>query len=315
MYHDLKESGQTTDFPNLLANTMYKVLLDKFKGVSSPWRQYTMISDLADFKSADRVVVSEAPDLLEVEEGGPYSDSDLQDYKYGLQLKTYGRTFSISRQAIINDDLNALTRQPARFGRAAARTLVKKIVDAIEGDGNTYDDKSLFHADHNNSGNTTLANTAAGITALSAAMTAIENATEPHTGEKMGLEAKFLLVPPDLEDTALRITDGQAFIPVTTSGGTTEIGKAKRLTVLREPFLTSTTGWYVLAGPQDAPVVEVGFLDRKETPDLLLKRADTVNLAGGEDRWQYDFDELLYKVRHDWALARAYYQGIYRGKA
>jgi len=315
MYHELKESHSTTDFPKLLANTMHKVLLDKFKGVNSPWRQYTMISDLADFKKADRVVIAEAPDLLEVEEQGPYQDSTLDEDQYQIQLKTYGRTFTVGRRVIINDDLNAIMRQPARFGRSSARTLVKKIVDGIEGDGLTYDGKSLFHADHNNSGDTTLANTAAGIAAVSAGMTAIEKAVDPRSNEKMGLTAKFLVVPPDLTDTALRITDGQAFIPVSTTGGTTAIGKAKRLEVLTEPFFTSTTGWYVMATPQDAPVIEVGFLDRKETPDLLLKRADTVNLAGGEDRWGYEFDELFFKVRHDWAIARAYFQGIYRGKA
>jgi len=173
----------------------------------------------------------------------------------------------------------------------------------------------MFHVDHSNSGDTALANSAAGIAAVSAGMTAIEQSTEPRSGEKMGLEARFIMVPPELEDTALRITEGQAFIPVTTAGGTTEIGKAKRLKVLREAFLTSTTAWYVLAGPQEAPPVEVGFLGGKESPDLLLKKANVVNLAGGDDRWQYEFDELVYKVRHDWALARAYWQGIYRGKA
>jgi len=315
MYHDLKESGSVSDYPYLLGNTMYKILLDKYKGVSSPWRQYCMISELSDFKAHDRVIVSEAPDLLEVEEDGNYSDSEITDYRYQLKAKTFGRTFTIGRQVVINDDLNAMKRQPERFGRASARTLIKKIVAAIEGDGNTYDGSSLFAVAHSNYGSTTLANTAAGAAAVAAGMAAIRKATDPATGEKMGLQPKYLLVPPDLEDIALRLVNSAQLLPVSTSGGGTDNATLRRLQVIVEPFLTSATGWYVLADPADCPVIDVGFLDGKDTPDLLVKKAEMLNLAGGEDPYGYEFDEICYKVRHDWAISLAYYQGIYRGKA
>lgn len=316
MYQDLKESGSTSDFPNILANVMYKVLLQKFKGVASPWKLYTTQSDLSDFKTADRDLMDEAPDLVEVQENGEYKDSSIKDYKYQIQLGTFGRTFSIGRRAIINDDLQALKTIPEKFGRAAARTLIKQIVRMIEGDGLMYDGKSMFAANRTvlNYASTTLTNDAAGIAAVAAGMTAIGKQTD-ETGEKMGITAKYLVVPPDLEDTAMRIVNGTAFIPVSTSGGTNELGMVKRLQVLVEPFLTSTTGWYVMADPADAPVVEVGFLNGKQTPDLLVLAPTAMNLAGGDDQWGFDFDELNYKVRHDWATQRAYYQGIYRGKA
>ena len=314
MYHDLRESGSTSDFPNLLGTSMYKVLLDKFKGVSSPWPQYCMVSALSDFKAHDRIIVSEAPDLLEIEELGPYTDSKLAEYKYQLQAKTVGRMFSISRQTVINDDLGAMKRQPERFGRASARTLCKGIVNAIEGDHKTYDGASLFAVAHANYGNTALANTAAGAEAVANGILSVEKATDPDTGEIMGLRAKYLVVP-----VALKIIGGQLLMsatiqPVSTSGGGT-INALAQLELLVEPFLTSSTGWYVMASPEDCPVIDVGFLNGKETPDLLVKRADTINLAGGEDPYGYEFDDIWYKVRHDFGIALAYFQGIYRGKA
>jgi len=314
-YHELKEAHATTDFPKLLANTMNKALLSKFKGVSSPWREYTFKSNLSDFKKASRVVMSEVADLKLRVEGGPYEGAEQEENGYDIQLKTYGRTFDVTRETIINDDLQAMLQTPERFGRSAARTIAKKIVDQLEGDYLAYDGTRLFvHA--RNLSDVALTNDATGIAALSAAMTGIEKATDPDSGEKMGFSPKYLLVPPDLEDVARRITDGANFIPVSTSGGTNSIGKVTRLQVLVEPFLTSTTGWYVMADPNDAPVIEVGFLDGKETPDLLIKKADTVSVAGGgEDRWDYEFDDMHFKTRYDFALALAYYQGIYRGKA
>ena len=314
-YHELKEAHATSDFPKLLANTMNKALLNKFKGVSSPWREYTFRSNLSDFKKASRVVMSEVADLKLRVEGGPYEGAEQKENGYDIQLKTYGRTFDVTRETIINDDLQAMLQTPERFGRSSARTIAKKIVDQLEGDYLAYDGTRLFvHA--RNLSDVALTNDATGIAALSAAMTGIEKATDPDSGEKMGFSPKYLLVPPDLEDVARRITDGANFIPVSTSGGTNSIGKVTRLQVLVEPFLTSTTGWYVMADPNDAPVIEVGFLDGKETPDLLIKKADTVSVAGGgEDRWDYEFDDMHFKTRYDFALALAYYQGIYRGKA
>jgi len=297
-YHDLKEANASTDFPKILANVMHKALMSKFRGVNSPWRMYTLQSNMSDFKTHNRVWLEEAPDLVEVEEGGPYEGSS-----------------SITRKSIINDDLDALRRQPERFGRAAGRTLAKAVVDKIEGDGNTYDGTSLFTVAHGNSGDTALANTDAGIVAVSAAMTAIERSTDENS-VLMGIKAKYLVVRDELKDAAMRVVNGTWRVPVTTTGGTTEVGQVKQLEVVVESFLTSSTAWYVMADPSEAPVVEVGFLQGKQEPDLLVKRADTVFAAGGgEDPWGYEFDDLFFKVRYDYALALAMYQGIYRGKA
>lgn len=317
-YHELKESGAnaSTDFPLLLGNVLYKVLLDKFKGVSSPWRQYVMISDLADFKSNDRIILGESPDLLEVEEGGPYSDSTIAENRYQIQAKTYGRTFTVTRKTIINDDLQGMKMLPAKFGRAAARTLIKKIVDILEGDHNAYDGSSLFRHTSGSANiiGTALANTAAGAAAVASLMAIIRKATEPNSGEKMGLEPRFLMVPPDLEDAAMRLINSQQLLPTSTNGGGTRNQNITRLSLLVEPFLTSATKWYVLSGAEDAPFCEVGFLNGKDTPDLLVKKAEAVSIAGGsEDPYGYEFDDISYKVRHDWAISAAFYQGITRG--
>lgn len=314
-YHDLKEGGSSSDFPNLLANVMYKILIDKFKGVQSPWKQWTYQTSLNDFKTANRVLVSEAPDLVEVAADGNYADSALTDYNYQITLQTFGRTFTVGRQTIINDDLQAIRRQPEKFGRAAARTLAKRCVLAIEGDGLTFDNDHLFSVGHGNMpGTVALANSVAGANAVQGAMAIIKKSTEPGTGEKMGITPRYLMVGPDLEFIAQQLIRSAQIWPVSTTGGGT-VNPVGSLELLVEPFLTSTTSWYVLADPSDAPVVEVGFLDGKQTPDLLMRRADTVNLAGGEDPYSYEFDEIFYKVRYDFAVARAMYQGIVRGNS
>jgi len=313
IYQELHEAHSTSDFPKLLADVMHKKLIRKFKGVSSPWRKYLERGDMADFKTHNRNWLEEAPDLIKKTEGGNYKGSTVEEQSYAIQLETFGRTFSITRETIINDDTKELLKQPERFGRATGRTIAKDAVKLLEADGFCYDGKTLFHNDHGNKVAGTLTNDAAGIALLAEMMTTVEDSTD-EASQKLGIEAKMLVVPSALEDTALRITQGQQFIPVSTTGGTTQVGKVTRLEVVKEPFLTSTTKFYVMATPEDAPIGEMGFLNGKEEPDLLVQKSDAVfSAGGGDDPWGYEFDDLNFKVRHDWAKARAMYQGVVRG--
>lgn len=320
MYHELKESASASDFPNLLANTMYKKLLVRFNGFPSPWRQYVLISNLADFKLNDRVILSEAPDLLEIEEDGKYEDAKFSDAKYQIQMKTFGRTFTVGRQAIINDDLNGILTMPMMFGRSTVRTMVKRFLTLLMGGAKAYDNKVLFHlrtaSTRNYIVDTALANSAAGMQAVIDCMVKIRNASDPDSGELLGLTPMAILTGTTLGPIARQLIRSAQILPVSTAGGGTynEIGS---LGIIEEPLIDtviSATFWAVICSPQDAPLIEAGFLDGKAEPDLLVSKAEMVSMAGGaEDPYGYEFDDIHYKVRHDWAAALAYYQAICRG--
>lgn len=320
MYHELKESGTESDFPYLLGNTMHKVLLNRFNGFPSPWRQYCMLGNLSDFKAADRVILSEAPDLDEIVADGPYKEAKFSDARYQIQLKTYGKTFTVGRTAIVNDDLNGITRMPMMFGRATVRTMVKNMMVLLKGGKNAYDSKVLFHlrtaSTRNYIVSTALANTVAGMGAVSDCMTRISSQVEPDSGELMGLTPKFLLTGTTLAPAAAQLIKSAQILPVSTSGGGT-YNVVGTLIPLVEPLIDteiSSSWWAVLADPQDCPVIEVGFLDGKAEPDLLVQKVEMISLAGGaEDPYGYEFDDIHYKVRHDWGMQLGYYQGICRG--
>jgi hypothetical protein len=321
-YHDLKESASASDFPYLLGNTMYKKLLGRFNGFPSPWRQYVTISDLADFKAHDRIILSEAPDLDEIEADGNYKDAKFSDAKYSIQAKTFGKTFIVGRQAVINDDLGGIMKMPQMFGRATVRTLVKRILVLLKGGYNAYDGSALFAlraaTTRNYIANTTLANTAAGLTGVINACVRIRGQVDPDTGELMGLTPKYLLTGTTLAPIAQQLIKSAQILPVSTNGGGT-YNPVAGLIPIEEPLIDSqlsSTWWAVLADPEDCPVIEVGFMGGKAEPDLLVEKPTMVSLAGGaEDPYGYEFDELRYKVRHDWAAQLAYYQGICRGSS
>jgi hypothetical protein len=316
-YYELKEAGSTSDFPNLLGNVMYRSLIDWAKTVPDAWRQYSAIGDLTDFRPATRIVGYEAEDLLPVGEDGVYQDSKLADAAYTVQLGTYGRAFSIGRNVIINDDLGYIKQQPKRAGRAAARNITKFVAQTLlEGNPNTFDGNPLFDAAHSN-------NASGGTTGLSAAnlqtgISAMKNQTV--LGVFHSVTPRWLLVPTNLEFTARQILQSAIIVAAAGSApsgvGITTVGNLNvlqgALGIIIDPFLTVPAQYYVLADPAEAPILDVAFLQGKQTPDLLVERPTYTNLAGGDDPYEFEFDVMRYKVRYDYGGAASLWWGGYR---
>lgn len=314
-YDSLRESGSTSDFPALMGNLMYRSLIDWYKTVPSEWRNYSALGDLADFRPATRIVGYEAEDLIAVEEDGVYQDSKLADASYTVQVGTYGRAFSINRNVIINDDLGYIKQQPKRFGRAAARSIATFVAATLlEGNGAAFDGTALFHTNHSNIA--TGAGSAFSAANLETAISSMQDQTV--LGVFHAVQARWLLIHPSLQWRARQVLNsaiivaagGAASDPASQIPNINAIQGA--LGIVIDPFLTDTNAYYVLADPADVPVLDVVFLNGKQTPDLLIEKPVMMNLAGGDDPYEFEFDTMRYKVRFDYGGAVSLWWGGYK---
>lgn len=316
MYAELKEAGSTSDFPFLLGNVAHKKLLAAYRGVPSSWGKYALIGDLVDFKTHDRIIIGEAPDLLEYVQGAPAQAGNMpQDARYQLAAKTFGREWLLTRQAMINDDLNGFLRFSESYGRAAARKIAKTVVSLIEGNSLAYDGTALIAArgsiKNAVAGDLTPDNN--GIAQLDSAYQLMLKQTDPKSGEKIGVTPWALLCGPDKVVTCQRLLHEGELRPINTVGGPVYNPFPSLLPggVIMEPFLTIPNRVYMIANPAELPFVEIGFLNGKMDPDLLLKDSLAQRvMGGGDDPWGFDFDDMVWKIRHDWGVSPAYYQGI-----
>lgn len=309
----LAESAGVNDFANILGSNMHRTLIQAYREVPMQWSSYCRTTSVSDFRSADRIAGSEAEDLLDLGPGGvgPYQDSALTEQKYSIRAKTKGRAFSVTRQAIINDDLNYLTQQPLRFGRAAARTLATDVVvNTLEANATAYDGTALFHSSHGNLDT----GAGSGLTAANVNEARVAISRAEFEGQPMNLTARHLVVPPELEATARVILESESIPQPGTGIGDLNFMR-NSLNLIVEPMLTSTTAWYVFADPADVPVVEIAFLNGKSEPDLLVQRPEyRMVTGGGEDDFLHgEFDEMKYAVRFDYGISVAMYQGAYKG--
>ncbi|NJZ44161.1 DUF1983 domain-containing protein [Escherichia coli] len=113
----------TSDFGNILLDVANKAILQGWEDAPETYEQWTRKGQLSDFKIAHRVGMGGFSALRQVREGAEYKYVTTGDKQATIALATYGELFSITRQAIINDDLNMLTDVPMKLGRAAKSTI------------------------------------------------------------------------------------------------------------------------------------------------------------------------------------------------
>lgn len=290
------------DYPKILENIITKRLLDGYKERAGTWTTPGLMQrgTLPDFKQASMVALGLAADLQEVAEGATYTEATIPETREKFKLVKYGRLYSLTWEQMVNDDLNAFTRIPFLHGAAAARlenvVAWQPLTDAALGAVMDDDSKSIFHADHNNlvtSGGAPDAGTQLQDTILK--MTKQTGLIESASTAFLNLNARFLVVPPELEHNANLIMKSTT-APVGVDGTTINANPAMpniyqgSLIVVREALIGTVpthgpNAWYLFAGSADIDTILVSFLEGEQQP--FLDQADG-----------FESDGRRYKVRH-----------------
>lgn len=147
----------TGDFPNALANTARRSLVLNYEEAVTTWQFYCDTMNMRDFRTHSMVGFSEAGELDEVPPLGEIPQGDMSDKAENITLKSYGKRFGISRQALINDDLGVFSRIPAKHGAAWARTINRLAVKTLLANAALSDGNNLYSSAHANLDTTTAA--------------------------------------------------------------------------------------------------------------------------------------------------------------
>ena len=270
----LEASGLSSmSLPGILSNAANKLLLEGYEAVPSNWEQFCAIGNLADFKPASRYRMVAGGEFEQVGPGGKIKHMDLTtEQTYTNQLATYASMVSLSRQAIINDDMSAFDALPKSIGRMAALKLEKAVYSLLLGNAGSF-----FHASNDNL--LTGAGSALSITSLTAAEKLFLDRTDPN-GDPIGVLPNLLLVPTSLSVTAKQLVRDTQTVAIgvdaasdVTPGSNPHAGSFMPHV---SPWLSnaglasySSTGWYLLAAPQGTSgLLEVGFLNGQRTPTI-----------------------------------------------
>lgn len=117
-------------FPAILDNTIKKSIVHLYNQVPTTFEAITTKGSLKDFKqTADHeYVIGGVGDFLLVPENGEIKpDIPKTELLPQRKLDTYGKQFSMTRQAFINDDIGFLTEVPGLYAAAAKKTINKQV--------------------------------------------------------------------------------------------------------------------------------------------------------------------------------------------
>lgn len=234
-----------------------------------------------------------------VAEDTPYSSISLTDTAATYVPSKRGNLVTVSREAIINDDLYAIRQIPTKLAVAAAYTLAEFVYGFLSSNPTIYDSSPLFTAGapHNNLGSSALSTTA-----MQAGVTAMREQTNM-AGKRIGLRPRYLVVPPELEWQAMVVTKS-AGVPGSNNNDINPM--MGYVTPIISPQLSSATQWFFVADPSVVDTIEIGFVGGQMNPVLLIQ---DLPLYGAN----FTTDVTSFKVRHEYGGAVVDFRGLYRG--
>jgi phage major head subunit gpT-like protein len=285
-----------SDFPQILAGVTNRTLRDAYEAAPRTYQAIARRATVADFKSVQRLQLGEAPQLEKVNEAGEFKRGSIGEAKETYRVETYGKVVGITRQVLINDDLDAFTRVPSLFGTAAA-TLESDVVWSIfTANLAMADGKTLFHAGHSNLAGT---GTALDVANLAKARTAMSKQTGLDGKTVLNIRPSFLVVPTSLELAAEQLL-AQNIVP--TKVGDVVPATIRSLAVVSEPRLDPASGavpWYLVASPAAIDTIEYAFLEGQDGVFI-------------ETRMGFDVDGVEIKARLDFGAKAIDWRGLYK---
>lgn len=286
--------NSTSTFPAIMSNLANKSVMVGFNEAETTYQVWAGKGSNRDFKEAARVALSEAGTLELVPEGGQFKQDSFGEASARTKVATYGKLFSLTRQAIINDDLGLFSKIATKYGSAAKRLVNKMVYAQLTGNVKMQDNVALFDTKHGNVAGT---GEALSVKAIAKAITAMRR-QKGITGEAtLNITPKYLVVPPELEMTAYQIVNSTAAVDGVNSGVANPY--KGRFIVVADAELTDPDAWYLVADATQHDTIEVTYLNGVETPRL-------------ETRQGFDVDGIEYKVAFDCGVSALDFRGVFK---
>ncbi|MHC1758318.1 MAG: prohead protease/major capsid protein fusion protein [Negativicutes bacterium] len=279
----------TGAFAGILSNAANKSMSEGYAAADTTFEQWTGTGSNPDFKAATHYRLSEAGDLEVINQGGEFKHDEATEEGVTKSVLTFGRTWSLTRQAIINDDLSALTRLPQRYAAAARRGVNKLAYQTLV-------TSSIYSSPHGNLAGSAAALSVASIGAGRAAMRKQKNLRAKET---LNIAPKFLIVPAAIETVAEQLLASISDPDGSNSNVKNPFAGKLQLVCDAELDSNSLTAWYLAVQAGLVDTIEVTYLNGQTSPFI-------------ESQVAFDVLGMKWRIYHDYGVTNLDYRGLYK---
>lgn len=267
-----KRAMTTGGLPIVLQDVVKYAIKDGYDAANTTYQAWAHIGSLNDFRPANIVEIGAEAEPKPIPENGEFTDMNLTESKESVRLDTYGRSYSYTRQAFINDDMRVLTEIPRIVSSRMAAYINAQAYKALA--GATY-----------NAGNTGTAG-AISVETLADAMKKLRMAKDKK-GNFLRIMPKYLLVPVAQAVTAAQLLHSAADPSASHSGVNNPFANAFEIVSDPELDALSADAWYLAAAPKYGYGVQVNFLNGNQTP--IVESQVSFDTLGWKYRIYHDF--------------------------
>jgi hypothetical protein len=294
----------TSTMTSLVKNAFNKVVLDYFNMVDRWWEPIISEDDFGSMQDLTLITLGGFVDLSTVAEGAAYTELEWSDAEEVVSFVKKGGYVGVTLEMMDKDDTGKFRAIPRKLAIAAYRTLstsISALWTANSGVGAYWPSSQstlrLFDAD-------TYGNL--GTTALSAAqwdaiIQAMYKQTEATSSERMGIRPSYLVVPIELEKTALTIMQSEGEPGTADNDANVRRGSSR---VIVCPDMTDANDYLAVADPRVWPGIIVGYRYGR-VPEIFTAGEETVGSM-------FTNDEMRIKARFIYAVGVGDYRPLYK---
>jgi len=283
----LLASMDSTSLSLVLQDSMNKKMVKEYgtSAYNKDWRKICTVVPRFDFRTNHITRMGGYGDMPTVAEGAAYTAATSPtDEEATYAMLKRGYTEDITFEMLRNDDVKAIRKIPIKVANACARQLYEFVFAFLADNPTIYDSAALFTSAKGNYGTVAL-----DLTQLNVRRRAMVAQTELSSGKRLGIPAKFLIVPTALDKTAydLIYPPGRSDFAPTTP----EYTRTLNMELIINNIWTDATNWFLSADPALIDGLEIGFLDGRENPEFFVQDHESVGTV-------FTHDKITYKWRH-----------------
>lgn len=228
----------------------------------------------------------------------------LLEHSYTIKNKTWESSIAVERAAIEDDKYGQIKIRVQSLAREAKRHVDELVFTLLKNGfaANCYDGQYFFDTDHSEGDSGTQSNKGAAALDATSLQTAITSMmkNKDDKGKLLGITPDLLVVPPDLQWTAMELLESTYWPGSQTNHKMAANVLKGKLDLLVSPYLTDSNDWFVLS-------------TKGIVKPMILQSRTPVEFSALEGKSENGFmrDQYIYGVRSRYNVGYGLWQMAY----